>query len=171
VNPLYDTYGNKLQEHLLNMTKLIILLLLFPIFVLGQKLTTTELSGQRNIYNDALKHYLILTAEKNKSVFDTLYIQQDDVITDSLMTPINGTTVVIVDSVLKRLRQSGSFTMHRIFPLSFDKGVFFISLVPFVVTQTDGEIMLTNTGTFRVEYYFDDRTKAFRFKSGKSYEY
>lgn len=155
------------------MTKLIILLLLFPTFVLGQNLKTTELSGQRNIYNDALKRYLILTADKNKPIFDTLYIQQADVITDSLMARINGTTVVIVDSATlsKKLSQGSSFTMHKLFPLSFDKGVFFISTVPFVVTQIDGEIISENTGTFRLEYYFDDKLKSFRFKSGKSYGY
>jgi hypothetical protein len=61
--------------------------------------------------------------------------------------------------------------MHKIFPLSFDRGTFFINIVPFIVTLEDGEIMLANTGTFRLEYYFDDKLKAFKFKSGKSYGY
>lgn len=155
------------------MTRLLILLLLVPTLTSGQKVKTTELSGPTNIYNDALKRYLILTSLNKKPIYDTLFIQQDDIITDSLMTTINGSRVIVVDSSIlqEKLRQDGAFMLHKLFPLSFDKSVFYISLVPFSVTEKNGEVCLTNTGTFKIEYLFDSRIKAFRFSKGESYSY
>ena len=159
--------------HLRRMTKLLLLLLLISTTVWAQKVTTTELGGATNIYNDALKRYLILTSESRRPMYDTLFIQQDGSITDSLMNTINGIKVSIVDSSLmqEKLRRHKSFVLHRLFPLSFDKGVFYVSLVPFHVTETNGEVYLTNNGTFKVEYLFDSKLRAFRYRKGISYGY
>lgn len=155
------------------MTKILTLLLLFPAIVLAQKVKTTELGGATNIYNDALKRYLILTSENRKPIYDTLLIQQDDVITDSLMNKINGSKVIVVDSslMMEKLRQDKSFVLHKLFPLSFEKGVFYVSLVPFHVTERNGGSYLTNTGTFKVEYTFDSKLKTFQYKNSKGYGY
>src|SRR5688572_19280708 len=85
--------------HLLSMTKLIFLLLTFPTFVIGQNPTTTALGGPKNIYSDALKRYIILTSEREQPIFDTIFVQQDNALTDSLMPSISGRKIIIVDSL------------------------------------------------------------------------
>lgn len=169
----YDNCGNSFIVHLLNMTKLLIILLLVSTLTSAQNVKTTESSGPSNIYNDALKRFLILTSLNKNPIYDSLFIQQDNIITDSLMTSINGCKLIVVDSsfLQEKLRQDSAFMLLKLFPLSFDKSVFYVSLIPFKVTETNGEAYLTNTGTFKVEYLFDSRIKAFRFRKGKSYSY
>ncbi|WP_147205213.1 hypothetical protein [Segetibacter aerophilus] len=153
------------------MRRLLILILLVPTLTLSQKVTTTEFGGANNIYNDGIKRYLILSVQNKKHNQDTFYVQQDNVITDSLMTRIYGSKVVVADSsvIEEKLRQNGSFMLHKLFPLSFDKGVFYVSLVLFSVTKTNGEVYFANTATFKLEYLFYTRMKAFQFTKGRSY--
>ena len=151
------------------MIKLLVCFILSHNLALGQELTTTELRGKQNIYNDAISRYLISTSVKSMPIFDTLFIQQDDVITDSLMTLTNNCNFLILDGaeLSGRIRNTGSFMLHRIFPLSFHEGIFFINIVPFRVTLQKEVINLAYGGTYRVEYRFNDKVKEFIFKKAK----
>ena len=151
------------------MIKLLFCLLLFQNFVFGQELTTTEFKSRQNMYYDAVGQYLVLTSKNTKPIFDTLFIQQDNVITDSLIGVSHHSQLLIVDSaeLSSRLRQAGSFVLYRMMPLSFHEGVFFINIVPFVVTQQNDEIQLSYTGTYRLEYYYNSKRKAFVFDRAK----
>jgi len=154
------------------MTKTLFLLLLFPTFTWCQNVTTSELGGQSNVYNNALKHYLILTSEGGKPIYDTLFIQKNDDLTDSLMTVIRGINVVVVDSSIfqEKLRQ-GSFVLHKLFPLSFNKGIFSIYIVPYSVRKPDDEVFLERAGHFKVDYKYNNKVNALEFTKGKSYGY
>ena len=81
------------------MVKLLTLLLFSPIFSCAQKVVTTDVGGPSNIYNDALKRYLIISSKNRRPIYDTLFIEKDN-ITDSLMATISGTKIIVVDSII-----------------------------------------------------------------------
>jgi len=147
------------------MAKLAFLIFLFPTICFSQTVNTTTKSGQGNIYNDALRHFITFTSKSDKSIYDTLLIFKDDLMTDSLQTVILKTKIVLVDSteISSKLQGDNSFVAHKIFPLNFDKGRFYVNIVPFVIRKDKNEIALLNTGTCIVSYTYDSKTKSFRF--------
>lgn len=162
---LYATCGNDFKVHLYRMTKFLIFISLVPTLSFGQAINTTTKNGRGNIYNDAIKHFISFTSKSDKSIYDTLFILKDDLLTDSLQTTIQKTKIVLFDSsfIADRLFGDNSFVTHRIFPLSFDNGHFYVNIVPFVIHKGNGEVTLLNTGTFVVSYTFDSKTKTFKF--------
>lgn len=150
------------------MPKLAFLIFVFPTICFSQTINTTINSGQGNIYNDALKHFVTFTSKSDKSIYDTLFIFKDDLLTDSLQTVILKTKIVLVDSteISNRLQVDNSIVAHKIFPLNFNNGHFYINIVPFVVRKDKNEIALVNTGTCVVSYTYDGKTKSFMFYRG-----
>ena len=147
------------------MTKLAFLFLFFPTFIFGQIVNTTDKSGQRNIYNDAIKHFITFASKSDKSVFDTLLILKDNLLTDSLQSTIQKTQIVLIDSteISNKLQGDNSFIAYKIFPLSFDNGNFYINILPFHVYKDKDGIALANTGTCIVSYTYDNAKKNFKF--------
>ncbi|TKK64109.1 hypothetical protein FC093_23265 [Ilyomonas limi] len=158
-------YGNSFKVHHLSMTRLLFFILLLPTVTFGQTINTTDKSGRRNIYNDAISRYITLVSKSDKSIFDTLLLFKDDLLTDSLQTTIQKTRIMLLDStdISNRLERDDSFIGHRIFPLSFDNGQFYINIVPFRVHKDKNGIALGNTGTCVVSYHYDTNKKSFRF--------
>ena len=162
---LHATCGNSFKLHLYRMTKLLIFTLLIPTLSFGQTINTTTKSGRENIYNDALKHFITFATRSDKSIYDTLFILKDDLLTDSLQATIQNTKIILLDSsfIAERLYGDKSFVAYRIFPLSFDNGHFYINIVPFVIRKENNEVTLINTGTCVVSFTYDSKTKTFKF--------
>ncbi|WP_299708238.1 hypothetical protein [uncultured Pontibacter sp.] len=149
------------------MYKLLTLLLLIPFLAVGQGITSTEVSGQSSIYNDALIQY-IKHLDKNAVKFDTLYLSnQPEVLTDSLMAKVGNTFIKIVNEnegeLNEILNRKEGIIYHYLFPLSFHNGQFYVSILPLGAKKEKGEIRLLNSGGGRAAYSFDQKKKQFKF--------
>ena len=147
------------------MTKLLPILLLLTTTTYGQSINTTTQGGQRNIYNDAIKHYISFGSRGDKSIFDTLLVLKDNNITDSVSSKIKNSQIIILDSaeISKRLKSDLSFIAHKLFPVNFDQGLFYINLVPFRVYKKKHEIIFENSGPCVVSYLYNNSNKQFTF--------
>ena len=147
------------------MTRLLPLLLFFTTAAYGQTINTTTQGGQKNIYNDAIKHYISFVSRSDKSIFDTLLVLKDDNITDSLLSRIQTSKIIILDSteISNRLKSDISFIAHKIFPVNFDNGHFYINIIPFRVYKKTDEVVFENSGTCIVSYIYDNSKKRFTF--------
>lgn len=147
------------------MKHLLIIFLLLPSIIFGQYITTTEQGGQNNIYNNALKQYLSHVSKFDKIKIDTLFIEQNEIITDSLQSSINGTFLKKLNwtEINIQLDQKLSIVLYKLFPLSFDKGQFFVSIIPYSTYEKGGEVNLIYSGACKIIYSFDKNTKRFKF--------
>ena len=147
------------------MTKLLTLFLFFTTTAYGQLINTTTQGGQKNIYNDAIKHYMNYISRSDKSIYDTLLVLKDDNISDSLLTKIQNSFIILLDSTLisDRLKRSSSFIGHKIFPINFDNGHFYVNIVPFRIYKKSDEVIFENSGTCVVSYLYDNKKQRFTF--------
>lgn len=147
------------------MYRLLLLTLFLPTLTLGQNINTTEQGGTRNIYNNAIKRFIEFTSKGEITAFDTLYILKDDLLTDSFQTRIFKTTIKIIDGeeISAKVNRDTSFVLYKFFPLGFDKGRFFISIVTFVMSKENGELIMANSGGCRIIYSFLNEQKRFKF--------
>lgn len=147
------------------MKKIFFLILFLPTFCFSQKINSTTKSSDSNIYNDAIKRFISFTSKSDKSIYDTLVLFKDNMITDSLQSVILHSKIVFADSaeISNRLHFKTSFIANRILPLNFDNGIFYIKIIPFVVRMENNEIAFINTGTCIVSYTFNAKTKSFEF--------
>lgn len=98
--------------------------------------------NERNIYYQALKHYLDFRA--NDSFYskygygriDTLYVYRDSKTTDSLLESIGETRIIYVENPFTYIRKKKvkGLTLYSIFPLSFYKSEFAVSFIPYGVS-------------------------------------
>ncbi len=147
------------------MKTLIFLSFLFPTVILAQYPNTTERSGAKNIYNDAIKRYINHGRQPEKSSIDTLFILKDDFLRDSFAIKVGKTIIQIMDgpSIQGKVERDTSFILHKFFPLGFDKGSFYIAVVPFVTHEDDGELIMENTGTCKIFYSYQSKQRRFTF--------
>jgi hypothetical protein len=147
------------------MYRLLLLTLFLPTLALGQYINTTEQGGTRNIYNSAIKRFIEFTSKGEKIAFDTLHILKDDLLTGSFQTRISKTTIQMMDGVeiSAKVDRDTSFVLYKFFPLGFDKGKFFISIITFVMSKENGELIMGNSGGCRIIYSFVNKQKQFKF--------
>jgi hypothetical protein len=131
----------------------------------GQQINSTAQSGQRNIYNDAIRQYLNYRIKVDKIPIDTMFIEKNETISGSLQTTIKRTFLKSLDwtEVNTRLDQTDYLLLYKILPLSFDKKQFSISIIPYSTTKANNETSLSYGGECRIIYSFDNRTKSFLF--------
>jgi hypothetical protein len=79
------------------MKAILFFLLLFPIISFGQIINSTERKSMSNIYNDAIKQYLINLVGNRKTTKDTLYVMETETYKDSILSNIYNTPVKIID--------------------------------------------------------------------------
>jgi hypothetical protein len=147
------------------MTRLLILALFIPTLSFGQKINSTESSGVNNIYNNAVAHYLTHLLKDDKIKLKRIFIEKNEGYADSLQASIAGTALKILDwdEIDNKLAQEKSFELEKIFPLAFDNGEFYVTIIPFLMTKKANEVNRANGGGCRVIYAFDSQTKQFRF--------
>ena len=147
------------------MKGLILLILLIPSITFGQRVNTTKHGGQRNIFNDAIKRYLTHISNDKQMYYDTIFIWKEDIITDSLNKRIGKIFIKTMDGqeITAKIDRDTSFILHQISPLNFDKGNFYISIIPFITSKENGELLLANPGGYQVFYSFESQQKNFNF--------
>lgn len=150
------------------MIKLLTFLLLMPLIALGQSINSTEVSGQRNIYNDAMKHYVGYFNKASNTNQDTLYVHIDHTpISDSLISNVGNTRMKVIagEEMDKILRSSSAIQVLFISPLRFEEGKFHVSIMPFSARRVNNENRLLSSGAFKAYYSFDSDKKLFKFHS------
>ena len=154
------------------MRRLILFILLIPRISLSQDINTTERYSTNNIYTDAIKQYLTYIENKDKIKLDTLIIRQSEQFTDSISKRIKDTYIQIADTseIDRLLKKGNSFVLYVLSPLSFDRGQFFISIVPFVSTNDRGDgVRLEVSGGCKIQYSFDTKSRQFKFRKVESW--
>jgi hypothetical protein len=101
---------------------------------------------------------------------DTIFIEEDNKLTDSLMPTIGRTRLICVklSDVEKIVSISNNMILYRLFPLEYINKEFSVAFVPFTVTisKSDG-LFLANSGSFWV--FFDFYRGKFHFKRFGNY--
>jgi hypothetical protein len=97
---------------------------------LWQQATNTGLYNKDNIYYQTLKEYIGYQA-RDRTV-DTLYLEEDYKLTDSIWPECDGTTIIKVKraGLANLVAKKKTILLCRIMPLTFREGVFSITLLP-----------------------------------------
>lgn len=137
----------------------------------GQISDNTYKKDKSNVYNQSFIRYLKYLKDENINIPDTIYIEDDYKLTDSLLTRIGNTIFhVIKQSELEKLvNKWKSITLYRLFPLEYKNHEFYVSFVPFGVTNNlDQEgLFYSNSGSIWV--IFDFYNGGFKFKRIDNY--
>jgi hypothetical protein len=148
------------------MKRLILFILLIPRITFGQDINSTERRGANNVYTDAIKQYLTFIENQGKIKLDKFIIEQKGHYLDSISPSIKDTYIQFANAsdIDKLLEKGNSFVLYGLSPLSFDKGQFFISIVPFVSTKDRGDgVRLEVSGGSKIIYSFDSKSRNFKF--------
>jgi hypothetical protein len=131
----------------------------------GQIADNTDSHNDRNIYLQALKHYLDFRAtdasySKLKKI-DTIYVYRDTKTTDSLLDSIGSTKIITIEDPYTFIKEQklGGLTLYSIFPLDYEKGEFWVSFVPFSVTidkKRKQGLLFSNPGSYKIVFKFDN---------------
>jgi hypothetical protein len=128
--------------------------------VFGQIASNTSLHNEENVYYQALTQYLSYLKTNRNITPDTVYIEDDFKITDSLLLQSGQSKFIklTLDNVEQLLKERESFTLLRLFPLRYENGQFSVSFVPFGITKgkKKGDINYTNPGSYFVVFKFGD---------------
>ncbi len=132
--------------------------LTIPFYACSQMADNTQSHNKRNIYYQALALYLKLSA-KNVH-YDTLLIYKDNKTTDSLLTRIGQTVLIMVEDPYDYLKkhQIKYTTLFSIFPLAYQNKEFSVSFVPFSaqINPKTHELFLENSGSYKVVFKFEN---------------
>lgn len=139
---------------------LTILILSTALNLLGQTADNTNRFNEKNIYYQALTQYLSYSKSDRNITYDSIYVEDDFRITDSLLLQSGQTKFIKLnfDERVQLLKSKSSFIIYRLFPLKFDKGEFSVSFVPFSVTKGKkrNNINYVNPGSYRIVFKFDN---------------
>ena len=165
-NRCAQVYGMHRFLNLKKMKSLIFIFLTIPLVSSAQQINSTESKNSSNIYNDAIRQYLLFNKSKSS---DSIFIQKIENFDKKILPKINGTIVQLLDEsgIEARLKRIESFTLHRFFSLKFENGLFNVSVIPFHLTKSSDGISFGNGGGCEIFYSFDNITKRFIFKNVK----
>jgi len=143
-----------------------LLFFLFAIKGFAQSADNTSSFNTSNIYYRALAEYIDFSKQNSNKVFnktsDTIYIENKTSITDRILTDYKKTTFSIISGIeiMNLLKREKSFILYSIFPLTFSKGEFSVSFVPFFVKKGKKRKSLSyiNTGNYKVVFAFENNT-------------
>jgi len=138
----------------------IFILTFFFTVTYSQDPNNTKRFNDRNIYYNALTQYLAyIQKERNKSI-DTIYIEDDFRLTDSILLYSKQTTFIKLkyENISKHLKSHKGLVLFRLFPLRYENGEFSVSFVPFSVTYERRKRITNyaNPGSYRIVYKFED---------------
>ena len=132
----------------------------------SQNVDNTEQRNFSNIYNDAIRRYVIYSYPNWQSKSDTLFVQKADQHSDSVVLNVGKIYIKVLDwpEVYSRLDRVESFTLYKFFPLGFANKIFYVSVIPFRTSKDTSGVKLGNGGGCRMTYDFDNLKKRFIFK-------
>jgi hypothetical protein len=138
--------------------------LLIPVLALSQKINSTDKKSNSNIYNDAILRYIVKANDNKKTKHETLYVMQNDIFTDSLLSLIKNTDIKVIDGTQTESQLAkGDFILHKFSSLQYRNGLFIVSVVPFTVRKIENEVTLGNSGGCEIKYTFDSKLSQFKF--------
>lgn len=150
----------------------ITLALIFLFLCRGSFAQSTSLSfqcNQSNIYFQAIDQYLQYM-EKEEKKADTLFLESNDKITDSLLSECRYTKLVKLnnDQLKERLNNGKSINLYRIMPLESRDGKIAVRLVPFGCgfNKAKRKYELLNGGNYVLLFQFDGEQLIFRTLEG-----
>lgn len=139
------------------------ILLFFCLSIKGQSIDNTNNRDSSNIYNQSFIRYIQYLNYNNFKIPDSIFIEEDFKLTDSLMGQLGNTKLIIVrHSDILRLVHKKSKAIYRLFPLVLKNREFMISLIPFSVTRKGRNLFYSNGGGFRVYYTYLDGQFVFK---------
>jgi len=125
--------------------------------------------NESNIYFRAIDQYLHLM-EKEEKKTDTLFLESNDKITDSILSECRYTKLVKLNNTqLKdRLKKGNSLNLYRIMPLENRDGKLAVKLIPFGCgfNRTKGKYELLNGGNYILLFQFDGEQLVFQNMEG-----
>lgn len=160
INCYQTEYTLKKKSAKIYIMKIIIpfVFLTIPFYACSQMADNTGSHNKRNIYYQALAHYLKLS-EKDVH-YDTVLIYKDNKTTDSLLTRIGQTVLIMVEDPYDYLKkhQIKYATLFSIFPLAYQNKEFSVSFVPFSahINPKTHELFLENSGSYKVVFKFEN---------------
>ena len=146
-----------------------ILIFIFSVFVntiYAQDADNTNKYNDKNIYLQTLTKYLdYVNADtiyiKMHAKIDTLFVEGDGVLTDSLIDHIGSTKIIIVKNPHQyiKLRKGIGFTLFRLFPLEYKDNEFSVSFIPFIVTTKNKskQLYYANPGGYKAVFKFENK--------------
>jgi hypothetical protein len=125
----------------------------------GQIADNTNRKNIRNIYNQSFLQYLKYLKVNKSEIPDTIFVDSDPALTDSLMIQILKTKIIVLgDSELKNvLTKRRLIGLYKLFPIEYKHNEFHVSFVPFGASynkETD-EVRLVNGGCCWVRFKFE----------------
>lgn len=138
---------------------LILGFLLIYLSSFGQVADNTNRKNIRNIYNQSFLQYLKYLKANKSEIPDTIFVDSNPALTDSLMTQILKTKIVVLgDFELKdiltrrRVRQ-----LYKLFPIEYNRKEFHVSFIPFGLSYNKGtdHFYLINGGSCTVRFKFE----------------
>jgi len=125
----------------------------------GQVADNTNRKNIRNIYNQSFLQYLRYLKVSKSEVPDTIFVESDPVLTDSLMTQIQKTKLIVLgESELKDiLTRKKAIGLYKLFPIEYTHKEFHVSIVPFGASydKETNQVNLENGGCCWVRFKFE----------------
>jgi hypothetical protein len=115
---------------------LIVGFLLSCLSTVGQKIDNTNKRAESNIYNQSLIQYFKFKEKDNFIFPDSIFIEYDRYLTDSLIPKIGTKQLIVIgkpdhfgiSDIFENI--TGGITLYQIFPLAYKNNEFIISIIP-----------------------------------------
>lgn len=90
---------------------------------------TGECNAQNIYYQSLVQYYLANHPDKN-SVTDTLYLEEDSVITDNILLSYPGVQFIRLNQseIDSKAKADTNFSILKLYPLEYHKGLFYIGI-------------------------------------------
>jgi hypothetical protein len=142
------------------------ILILFIDRTYCQTASNTVALNEKNLYYQALTQYLHFEKWDRGVSIDTLYIEEDPRITDSLLTHSGETTVIKLKpgEVAIHSKNKKNLLLYKVYPLRFENGEFSVSFVPFLLADEKKKRNANGAASvsYRVVYRFDNNKFVFQ---------
>jgi len=105
-------------------------LFLQPLF--GQNTEDLLNRDESNIYFQTIHNYLQFS-EKTQQSIDTLFLEENDTITDSILSECHHTKLITLneDQIKDLLKKGRSLNFYRLSPVQHKDNSFFVTMIPF----------------------------------------
>lgn len=145
--------------------------ILLHLSLFGQVADNTNRKNIRNIYNQSFLQYLKYLKASKSNIPDTIFVDSNPDLTDSLMTQILKTKLIVLNDLSLHgiLKRKGSIGLYKLFPVEYAANEFSVAFVPFGASynKETNQINLVNGGCCRVSFRFEKGK--FIFKQFKDY--
>jgi hypothetical protein len=143
-----------------------LILIIFYNYSHSQTASNTVSYNDKNIYYQALTQYINFEQRDHGLTLDTLFIEDDYRLTDSIILQSAQTVFIKLkaEDISNYLTTRKGFVLYKVVPLRYENGEFSVSFVPVFVSQ---EKKKRNThavisGSYRIVYKFDNNKFIFQ---------